>query len=217
MKNRFLEWCRRLLQPIVERKFRLQDTWQLEKVQHKTIKLPYVLLENHSFLINTFWIPIRLVDIRLDVFNKDLKVGKILYDNHIKVAPRSQQPITLEVRLSHITAMFNLLRFVLVNTITMEVKGEVHIRLFGMDFFLPVHDFIDIPKSKFQLLREPNPLDKSISDLPYEDIIPESDIESEWPPELHAELQHDVATDLNVVDDPSLSIEDKISDEHTPK
>lgn len=201
MKNRFLEWCRKKLQPIVERKFRLQETWQLEKVQHKTVKLPYVLLENKSFLINKFWIPISLVDIRMDVFNKELKVGKVLYDNHIKVAPRSQQAITLEVRLSHITAMFNLLRFVLINTVTMEVKGEVHIRLFGMDFFIPVHDFIEIPKSKFQLLREPDPLDKSISNLPYEEVV--------------SEPEPEIIPDLNVEDYQPLPIEDKPSDEHT--
>lgn len=196
MKSQFLEWCRKKLQPIVERKFHLQESWQLEKVQHKSIKLPYVLLENKSFLINKFWIPIRLVDIRLDVFNKDLKVGKILYDNHIKVAPRSQQAITLEVRLSHITAMFNLLRFVLVKTITMEVKGEIHIRLFGMDFFLPVHDFIEIPKSKFQLLQEIDKMDKSISDLPFEDV----------------------STEPIIVEEENLpeSILEKPSDEHTP-
>lgn len=196
-KEQLIEWFRKKLQPIVEKKFIFKDAWQLERVTHKGVKLPYVLLENKSHLINKFWIPIRLVDIRLEVFNKNLKVGKILYDNFIKVAPRSTQNITLEVRLSHITAMFNLLRLYLIQSLTMEVKGEVHIQLFKIDFFLPVHEYIEIPKSKFHLLTEPNPLDKNISNLPFEDVTDSPVSESS------IIIQQDITLDSS-------------SDEHTP-
>lgn len=202
--DRLLDRLRAILQPLVERKFVFRDTWELEQVSHKQVKLPYVLLENKSSISNKFWIPIRLVDIRMDIYNKGQRVGKILYDDHIRVPARSVMPITLEVRMSHITALFNLLRFVIVQNITMEVRGEVHIRLFRMDFFIPIHDHIDIPKSKFQMLRQTLNSDKTFLD--YEDI-------DEQRTNIEVEPS---STDIPEETDSSSIISGNASDEHIP-
>lgn len=202
--DRLLDRLRTLLHPLVERKFVFRDSWELEQVTHKQVKLPYVLLENKSSISNKFWIPIRLVDIRMDIYNKGQRVGKILYDDHIRVPSRSVVPITLEVRMSHITALFNLLRFVIVQNITMEVRGEVHIRLFRMDFFIPIHDHIDIPKSKFQMLRQTLNFDETYLD--YEDIEQQ---------DTHIEVESP-STDIPEEPVAPSPISEHTSDEHTP-
>ena len=59
--DNFLIWLAKILQPRVEKKCVLKDTWELEKVENKGTRLPHVLFENKSLAINNFLIPIQLV------------------------------------------------------------------------------------------------------------------------------------------------------------
>lgn len=159
------------MQPLVERKFVMKETWELEKIEHKSVKLPYVLLENKSIVINKSFLPIRLVKIRLQIYNKEIQVGRILYDGPLRLPSQSRQPVVMEVRLSHITAFFNMLRFLLIDTIRMDIRGEIQLRILGIDFFVPVKDHIDMPKSKFKMLINTIKKDKSlVTTIPFEEM-----------------------------------------------
>ena len=57
----------------------------------------------------------------------------------------------MEVRLSHITAIFNLLRYILTDKIPMELKGEITIKVLWMSFSIQVNDIIYIPRDKFKM------------------------------------------------------------------
>lgn len=167
----FTIWLARILQPLVERKFILRDTWELEKVENKGIQLPYVLFENNSTVINNFIIPVKLVRMRFQLYNKGTRAGRILFDGPVKISPRSKKLISMEVRLNHITALFNMLRFVFTTTnIQMQIKGEVQIKILGLDFFIPVTDVLDLPKSKVQMIINTIEKKSTISTIPFEEI-----------------------------------------------
>jgi hypothetical protein len=169
----FLIWLARVLQPLVERKFILKDTWELEKVENKGVKLPYVLFENKSTVINNFIIPVKLVRMRFDIINKETNAGRILFDGPVKIPPKSRKSISMEVRLNHFTALFNMLRFVFTtNNIQMQIKGEVQIKILGLDFFIPVTDVLDLPKNKVQMIINTIEKKTDISAIPFEDIDP---------------------------------------------
>ncbi|HUH73683.1 MAG TPA: hypothetical protein VLZ75_04690 [Chitinophagales bacterium] len=169
--DKFLLWLARILQPLVERKFILKDTWELEKVENKGVKLPYVLFENKSTVINNFIIPVQVIRMRFELFNKSTKAGRILFDGPVKIPPRSRKSILMEVRLNHITAMFNMLRFVFTtNNIQMELKGEVQIKILGLDFFIPVADVMDLPKNKVQMIIDTANNKSTISNIAFEEV-----------------------------------------------
>ncbi len=190
LKEIFLEWLRLKLQPLVERKFVMKETWELEKIEHKGVKLPYVLLENKSIVINKFRIPIKLESVRLQIYNKDQIVGRILYDGGAYLFPKSQQSVTMEVRLSHITAFFQMVRFFIIDTIRMDIKGEIQLRILGMTFFIPVSDTFDMPKSKFKMIAKVIREDKtSPTTIPFEDVLPdiqEENLSNEIPDDINA-------------------------------
>src|SRR5690554_477539 len=131
-KETLLDWLSEKLQPIIERKLVLKDTYELERVDHKGVRLPYVLLENKTTVINKFRIPIKLESIQLTIYNKEILVGSVIFDESVKIKPMSKQNISVEVRLSHITAIFQMLRLLIVDTICIDVRGEIQIKFLGM-------------------------------------------------------------------------------------
>ena len=147
---------RQILQPIIqayiEKNVVMKDTWELDEVQQKGVKLPYVLMENKTIIINNFWLPIRIRAIKMEIYNKDVTVGRVLYDGNEKILAKKRKTISLEVRMSHITALFNMIRYLLVDTIPMNLRGKIYLRLLWMDFELPVEDVIQVPRKKIQFV-----------------------------------------------------------------
>ena len=174
--EKFILWLSKKLQPIVEQKFSIEKTYEIERVVQKSIKLPYVLLENENRVINKFRIPVKLEDVKLKIFNKGLEVGEILYQGSIRIPAQGEKKIKMEIRLNHITAFFQMLRFLIVDKIKMDVIGEVHIKFLKMDFFIPVTDIIELPKNKLQLVKERIEMEEPlITDLPFEEIPAKDD------------------------------------------
>lgn len=175
-KETLLDWLSEKLQPIIERKLVLKDTYELERVDHKGVRLPYVLLENKTTVINKFRIPIKLESIQLTIYNKEIVVGSVIFDESVKIKPMSKQNISVEVRLSHITAIFQMLRLLIVDTICIDVRGEIQIKFLGMNFFIPVQDQVDIPRSKLRMITESIRESKDTPlNIPYEDVIQEEE------------------------------------------
>jgi hypothetical protein len=81
-------------------------------------------------------------------------VGRVLYDGPMKISPKSKKTVIMEVRLSHITAVFNLFRFLLTDAILMEIRGHIEIKVLWMQFQIPVDDALSVPRSKFKLAME---------------------------------------------------------------
>lgn len=223
--DNFLIWLAKILQPIVEKKFVLKDTWELEKVENKGTRLPHVLFENKSLVINNFFIPIQLVRMRFLMYNKGNKVGKILFDGPVKLSPRSKKSISMEVRLNHITAIFNMLRFIFTTSnIQMTIKGEVQLKILGLDFFIPVNDVLDLPKSKVQMIINTIENRTSISTIPFEEVeddeIDDTSIENQNPALINSAVEiSEITKEENQNLETLSDIQKKAnpaSDEHNP-
>lgn len=158
-------WLHRWIQSYIDKKVVVNETWELEQVEHKDVKLPYVVLENRSQIINQFFIPIHIEQIRLNIWNKQVMVGRVLFEGPVKIKAKSKKTIPMEVRLSHITAIFNLLRYILTDKVPMELKGEITIKVLWMSFSIQVNDTIYVPRDKFKMASAPagEPDKKTIS------------------------------------------------------
>lgn len=155
MKNPLIagkNYLRQAIQRYVNHKVIFSKTSSLEKVEHKAVALPYVLLENKSYVFNHFIIPICLRKISLEIFNGNVMVGRVLYDHPVSIGPLSKKLVRMEVRLSHITAVFNLIRFMLTETISMDLRGTIYLRILWLDIELSVKDKMLIPRDKFDLI-----------------------------------------------------------------
>lgn len=146
------KWLKPLIQRYIEENVEMKDTWELEEVRQKGVKLPYVLMENQTLIINRFFLPISIVSIQLEVYNQEITVGKIRFKGLAKIPMKSQKSITLEVRMSHITAFFNAIRYLLTDKIPMQVRGSIQLKLLWMLFELPVEETIMVPRNKIQWL-----------------------------------------------------------------
>jgi hypothetical protein len=132
-------------------------------------------MENKTIIINNFWLPIRISAIKMEIYNKDVTVGRVLYGGNEKIPAKKRKTISLEVRMSHITALFNMIRYLLVDTIPMNLRGKIYLRLLWMDFELPVEDVIQVPRKKIQFVAKKEkpaieviPPVKSTTDIPKE-------------------------------------------------
>jgi hypothetical protein len=155
LKNPFIvvkDFLRQAIQSYVNKKVEFSKTSLLENVEHKAVALPYVLLENKSYIFNHFIIPICVREIRLEIWNSNVMVGRVLYDHPVIIGPLGKKLVRMEVQLSHITAAFNLIRFMLTEVISMDIEGTIYLRILWMDIELSVKDKILIPRDKFILL-----------------------------------------------------------------
>jgi len=152
--HQFLAWIHKRVEAYIHKHVILQETWEMERMSTRGVALPYVLLENKSFIFNHFFLPISLLKIRLEIWNKSVMVGRVLYDGPMEIAPKSKKTVVMEVRLSHITAVFNLFRFLLTDAILMEIKGQIEIKVLWMQFQIPVDDALSVPRNKFKLAME---------------------------------------------------------------
>lgn len=207
LKMTIYKWLHKLLLPIVKSFFNIKKTWDLHKIENKGVKLPYVLMENQSSITNNSFLPIRLIKIRLQMMNKEAKVNRILYDGFLKLPPKSNKQVVMEVRLNHISAFFNMIRFIFTtDVIPLRIVGEIQIKIFGFDFFIPVEDTLDMPKSKVQMVIN-NQIDKkTITDIPFEEV-------GEAPSE---EIVFEEADSRNLISPNNPKLENSVSSDHNP-
>ena len=176
LQKRLREWLRTFLLRRIEKRLILRNIWKLDQLEYVKTTISYVLFENKAYIINNFLIPVRIESIHFDLLNQDIKVGEVLYENSTKLPMKSKKYVTMEMKHNHITAFFNALRLFLVREITVNVVGEIHLKILGMHFFVPVMDTVSIPKEKIRFIREKaKRYEKTVSKAEFEEIEPISD------------------------------------------
>ncbi|MCO5248815.1 MAG: LEA type 2 family protein [Chitinophagales bacterium] len=160
------EWLRTFIQKRIGKLLKLNNLWKLDQLEYIKTTISYVLFENKAFVINNFLIPVRLEGIHFDIFNKELKIGEVIYENTTRLPSGSKKYVNIDVKMNHITAIFSFLRLFIIREIAVEVKGDIHLKILGMHFFVPIADTVSIPKEKIKILMQKKELadQKAISD-----------------------------------------------------
>ena len=118
---------------------------EIISVTTERVTLQSVHLNNEMVLHNKLWFSYKVLRLRGDLFNEQhLKVGWIDLAEPISVPGRGKAPMMVETHLSHITALFNVLRFWVKDHIPLQLDGKVWIKVLWWDFSLPLKKTIYI-------------------------------------------------------------------------
>lgn len=125
------------------------------EVRTKTLSLTYVNLETDIKIINTFWLPIEILEINTDIVNtSELKVGMMVYKNRTKIKGNSELIFTTQSKMSNITAFFNLLSRLLTLTITIRSVGTAKIKVLWFVVNVPIDDTFEIMPNQLKIIEE---------------------------------------------------------------
>ena len=85
-------------------------TIDILEVRTKAINLTYVDLETDIKISNSFFLPIKVLEIKTDIINTaELKIGALHYDKVQKIKGHQSAIFTTHTQISNITALFNLI------------------------------------------------------------------------------------------------------------
>jgi len=124
------------------------DLLELKNVTTEKVTFNSVMLHNEMILHNRLWLPFTLIRIRGDLFNEQMmKIGWIELEEPVRVRGRSSAVMIVETHLSHITALFNVLRFWVKDSIPMQLNGKVWLKVLWWNFSLPLNKTLHIDRN----------------------------------------------------------------------
>jgi hypothetical protein len=135
------------LMALILKRLDTEDMLEIISVTTERVTLQSVHLHNEMVLHNKLWISYKVLRLRGDLFNEQhLKVGWIDLSEPVEVPGRGKAPMTVDTHLSHITALFNVLRFWVKDHIPLQLDGKVWIKVLWWDFSLPLKKTIYIKR-----------------------------------------------------------------------
>lgn len=132
------------------------------QIRTKSLNLTYVDLETDIQITNTFFLPIKILEINADVLNTSgLKVGILKYQNERKIKSNQKEIFTTHTQISNITAIFNLISKLLTLSITMRSVGWAKIKIFGFVVDVPFDDTFEILPNQLKIIEDLSPEEKA--------------------------------------------------------
>ncbi len=141
-------WLNKLLIRIVD----VSGSNEIVKVITKNVGLTWVEMENHVEVKNTFFIPYRLEEVKLTYYNdSNQNIGYLHYKGSVRLGAYSKKTVIMPAKMSNITALFNMVRLIVLTDIKTKTVGTSTISIFGMRFILPINDIMIIDKDKIEM------------------------------------------------------------------
>ncbi len=130
-------------------------TVDILEVRTKAINLTYVDLETDIKISNSFFLPIKVLEIKTDIINTaELKIGALHYDKVQKIKGHQSAIFTTHTQISNITALFNLISKLLTLSIKMRSVGIAKIKVFWFVVDIPVDDVFEIKSHQLRIIGE---------------------------------------------------------------
>ncbi|MCB0512108.1 MAG: hypothetical protein KDC60_04200 [Bacteroidetes bacterium] len=130
-------------------------TIDILEVRTKAINLTYVDLETDIKISNSFFLPIKVLEIKTDIINTaELKIGALHYDKVQKIKGHQSAIFTTHTQISNITALFNLISKLLTLSIKMRSVGIAKIKVFWFVVDIPVDDVFEIKSHQLRIIGE---------------------------------------------------------------
>jgi hypothetical protein len=125
------------------------------EVRTKALNLTYVNLETDIKIVNNFFLPIKVLEIKVDIVNaNDLKVGIMTYHEMKEIKGNTEMIFTTQSKMSNITAFFNLLSRLLTLKISIRSVGYAKIKVLWFVVDVPVDDTFEILPSQLKVVEE---------------------------------------------------------------
>ena len=137
-------------------------TIDILEVRTKAINLTYVDLETDIKISNSFFLPIKVLEIKTDIVNTaELKIGALHYNKVQKINAHQSAIFTTHTQISNITALFNLISKLLTLSIKMRSVGVAKIKVFWFVVEIPVDDVFEIKSHQLRIIGELTPEEKA--------------------------------------------------------
>lgn len=151
----FVQNIRQKIVDFIVKKAIENRTVDILEVRTKAINLTYVDLETDIKISNSFFLPIKVLEIKTDIINTaELKIGALHYDKVQKIKGHQSAIFTTHTQISNITALFNLISKLLTLSIKMRSVGIAKIKVFWFVVDIPVDDVFEIKSHQLRIIGE---------------------------------------------------------------
>ncbi|MEZ5006867.1 MAG: cell envelope integrity protein TolA [Chitinophagales bacterium] len=158
MKQLFKIWLFKLhtwLNKLLIKHVDISESNEVVKVITKKIGITWIDMENHVSITNKFIVPYTLKEVKLTYYNDaGQNVGYLHFKGDEYIGPFAKKMVKMPAKMSNITALFNMVRLMVVDDIKTRTVGTSTIKLLGMHFELPIDDIMMVDKDKVQLEEE---------------------------------------------------------------
>jgi hypothetical protein len=144
-------WLNKLLIKYVD----VNESNVIVKVVTKKIGLSWIDMVNHVEVSNQFFIPYKLVEVKLTYYNDaQQNVGYLHFNEPVKIGAHSKKIVQMPAKMSNITALFNMVRLMITDDIKTRTVGTTTIQILGIKFELPIDTIMVIDRDKLVLEEE---------------------------------------------------------------
>lgn len=151
----FFDFIINKIKQYIVKKASEQQLVDIIQIRTKTLNLTYVELETDIKITNTFFLPIKILEITTDVLNpSDYKVGKMHYKEERIIKGKSAEQFTTQTKMSNITAFFNVLQRLLAIPIKMRSIGIAKIKVLWFEVEIPVDDYFEIQPHQLKIIED---------------------------------------------------------------
>lgn len=151
----FVQNIRQKIVDFIVKKAIENRTIDILEVRTKAINLTYVDLETDIKISNSFFLPIKVLEIKTDIVNTaELKIGALHYNKVQKIKAHQSAIFTTHTQISNITALFNLISKLLTLSIKMRSVGVAKIKVFWFVVEIPVDDVFEIKSHQLRIIGE---------------------------------------------------------------
>lgn len=158
----FVQNIRQKIVDFIVKKAIENRTIDILEVRTKAINLTYVDLETDIKISNSFFLPIKVLEIKTDIVNTaELKIGALHYNKVQKIKGHQSAIFTTHTQISNITALFNLISKLLTLSIKMRSVGVAKIKVFWFVVEIPIDDVFEIKSHQLRIIGELTPEEKA--------------------------------------------------------
>lgn len=130
---------------------KFEETSEIKKIINKSVGLNWAVMDNVMVFKNNFSVPYTIKSIKTTMYNDaGQNVGYMDFEGDILVPKNSSVEHKIESRMSNITALFNMARFVFFDQVKVKAEGFSEIQIWKFVFKLPVSQIVQINSKMIQ-------------------------------------------------------------------
>jgi hypothetical protein len=132
-------------------KVNFEETSEIKRIINKSMGLNWATMDNVMVFKNTFPVPYTIKSIKTTMYNDSgQNIGYMDFEGDILVPKNGEVERKIESRMSNITAIFNVARFVLFDQIKIKAEGYSEIKIWRFTFKLPVSMVVQVTSKMIQ-------------------------------------------------------------------